>query len=210
MQRWGDRGNRLSMADHLEIRRRVTAGDSFAVAAAAVGCSTKSIQRLLRGTGGLPVRTHTRSAWRLSLAEREEVSRGLLAGASLRAVAARLGRSPSTITREVSANGGREAYRACLAEQSAATRARRPKLAKLAARPDLRHAVGRGLRARWSPQQIAARLRTDYLATRGCAYRTRRSIARCSCRRAGRCGRNWWRACGRAARSAAHTSAPTS
>ena len=162
MRRWGDRGRRLSKADHLEIERRVFAGESFATAAAAVGCSTKSIQRFMASTGGLKSKPRERSPWRLSLGEREELSRALLAGESFRQIAARLGRATSTISREVAANGRREAYRAWSAEENAAKRSRRPKPMKLAEHPRLCREVERRLLDRWSPQQIAARLVCDY------------------------------------------------
>ena len=116
-------GRRLTDADRREIRQRIAAGESYAVAAAAVGCSKMAIQRLLRQTGGLPPRLTSRSTLRLSVAEREEISRGLLAGESLRRMAAALGRAPSTISREVVRNGGRRRYRAWLAETDAARRA---------------------------------------------------------------------------------------
>lgn len=162
MRQFGNRGRQLSVAEHLEIRRRVAEGETFAVAAAAVGCSTKSIQRLLIRCGGLPPPARARSALRLSCSEREELSRGLRAGDSLRAVASRLGRAPSTISREVIANGSRHRYRAWRAERSARRRARRPKAAKLNADTRLRREVERRLGERWSPQQIAARLVRDY------------------------------------------------
>lgn len=69
MRRWGDHGKRLTVADHSEIQRRVSAGETFASAAAAVGCSTKSIQRFMARTGGLVPRVRDRSPWRLSVAE---------------------------------------------------------------------------------------------------------------------------------------------
>jgi IS30 family transposase len=153
---------RLSDADHAEIQRRVAEGATFAEAAAAVGCSTKSIQRFMKRTGGLASRTAERSPWRLSLAEREELSRALLAGESLRQIAARLGRATSTLSREVACNGGRSAYRAWRGEQSSYNRARRPKPSKLATHPRLRREVERRLAERWSPQQIARRLVWDY------------------------------------------------
>lgn len=162
MRRWGDHGRRLSYAEHLEIRRRITEGETFAAAAAAVGCSTKSIQRLMIKTGGLRTSGRERSPRRLSCSEREELSRGLRADESLRSIAARLGRAPSTISREVSANGSRQAYRAWRAETTSLSRARRPKVGKLAAHPRLRREVERRLSERWSPQQIAARLINDY------------------------------------------------
>jgi IS30 family transposase len=120
------------------------------------------VQRLLAKTGGVKPRTKPRSPLRLSLSEREEISRGLLAGDSRRVIATRLGRSPSTVAREVAAAGGRNPYRAWRGDERARRRARRPKSAKLAASPRLRREVQRLLGLRWSPQQIAARLVIDH------------------------------------------------
>ena len=92
------------------------AGETHEGAAAEVGCSAKSVQRLLAKTGGVKSRAKPRSPLRLSLAEREEISRGLLAGESRLALAARLGRSPSTVTREVAAASGLNSYRAWRAD----------------------------------------------------------------------------------------------
>ena len=103
---------RLSEADRLEIGDRIRNGQTHAETAAAVGCSTKSVQRLLQRTGGLAPRGRHRSPHHLTVAEREEISRGLKAGDSYRLIAGRLGRAPSTISREVAANGSRERYRA--------------------------------------------------------------------------------------------------
>ncbi len=158
---WSGNPRRLSQADRLEIERRIWSGETFATAAAAVGCSTKSIQRFLAATGGVRPRIKERSALRLSLAEREELSRGLVAGDSLRKISTRLGRAPSTISRDV-AWSGRRGYRAWRADSGAIERGRRPKPAKLAVDSRLCREVERGLRANWSPQQIAARLICDY------------------------------------------------
>jgi IS30 family transposase len=98
----------------------------------------------------------------LSLVEREEISRGLAAGLSLRAIAAGLGRAPSTVSREVAGQGGRRGYRAARADQLAWSRARRPQTCKLARRTELRDIVAGKLRQRWSPQQIAGWLKTTY------------------------------------------------
>ena len=160
-QGWGS-SRRLSFAERLEVQRRVGAGETFEAAAVAVGCSSKSVQRLLGKTGGVKPRTRPASGLRLSLADREEISRGVLAGESGRAIAVRLGRSPSTVAREVARNGGRRAYRAWQAHERAHRRARRPKLARLASSPRLRAEVERLLGLRWSPQQIAARLVVDH------------------------------------------------
>ena len=101
-------GHRLTCAERLELQRRVRSGETHLSAAAAVGCCAKSVQRLLEKTGGVMPRTTPQSALRLSCSEREEISRGLLAGESCRRIAAQLGRSPSTVSREVVAGGRRD------------------------------------------------------------------------------------------------------
>ncbi len=126
----------------------------------------------MHGTwGGDGSRTHSRrparpDLWRpgpsrLQLAEREEISLGLLAGLSLTAIARSIGRSPSTVSREVAANGGSSDYRAWRAHQLAYRAARRPKVAKLSHRP-LCAQVSTWLSAWWSPDQIAKRLRIEF------------------------------------------------
>lgn len=159
---WSGNARRLSQADRSQIERRIRAGETFATTAAAVGCSEKSIQRYLAHTGGLKSRLKERSPRRLSPAEREEVSRGLISGDSLRAIAARLKRAPSTISREVVWNGHRNDYRAWRADSSALERGRRPKPEKLSQNSRLCLEVDRGLRAWWSPQQISAELVREY------------------------------------------------
>lgn len=161
-RQWSGNARRLSQADRLEIERLIRDGETFATAAAAVGCSTKSIQRYLALTGGLKSRTKKRSELRLSLAEREELSRGLVAGDSLRTIATRLRRAPSTISREVGWNGSRNDYRAWRADSESVMRGQRPKPSKLAVNSRLCREVEHGLRVHWSPQQIAARLICDY------------------------------------------------
>jgi IS30 family transposase len=103
-----------------------------------------------------------RSPLRLSLTEREEISRGLAGGEALRSIARRLGRSPSTISREVAMNGGCRRYRACRADQAAVRRMRRPKRSKLVVCPRLREAVEAKLELRWSPQQISGWLTEEF------------------------------------------------
>src|SRR5690242_13025846 len=102
-----------------------------------------------------PVREPVRSALRLSFAERGEISRGLAGGESLRAIARRLGRASSTVSREVASNGGRRRYRACRADKAAVRRMRRPKVSKLARCPRLRAVVEDKLELRWSSTQIS-------------------------------------------------------
>jgi IS30 family transposase len=112
----------------------------------------RAVVALYRPAGRAP----GRSPLRLSVAEREEISRGLAAGESLRAIARGVGRAPSTVCREVAANGGPGRYRACAADRRAVRLLRRPKPAKLAVCPRLREVVESKLELRWSPQQIAA------------------------------------------------------
>jgi IS30 family transposase len=159
---WTGNTRRLSQADRTTIERLIWEGATFETAATAVGCSTKSIQRFLAATGGMKRRWRPRSPLRLSLGEREELSRGLVVGDSLRTIAKRLGRAPSTISRDVAWSGPRDRYRAWRADRGAIERGHRPKPSKLALNPRLCREVERGLRACWSPQQISARLIRDY------------------------------------------------
>ncbi|QZZ48853.1 IS30 family transposase ISHar5 [Myxococcus xanthus] len=154
---------RMSGEDWLEVRRAVAAGQTQEEAARAAGVNERTLQRLLRRAGGIRRPALVRSTLRLSVAEREEVSRGVQAGESLRAIARRLGRAASTISREVGRAGkGREGYRAWLGEAAAARASRRPKQTKLLAQPQLRQEVERRLLRCWSPQQIAATLKRDF------------------------------------------------
>jgi IS30 family transposase len=98
----------------------------------------------------------------LTLVEREEISRGLVAERSMRSIAKSLGRSPSTISREIERNGGDHRYRAARADKRAWDQALRPKRCKLAQYPRLRQAVERKLRHNWAPEQIAGWLKTTY------------------------------------------------
>jgi transposase, IS30 family len=115
------------------------------------GVSRHAVLRQIRRLQRRPKREPTRSPMRLSLAEREEISRGLAGGESLRSIAARLERTPSTVTREVERNGGRRRYRACAADEAALRRTRRPKRSKLAGCERLRQVVEAKLELRWSP-----------------------------------------------------------
>jgi len=135
-------------------------------AAAAVGLSVHTGKQWFREAGGMsPLELSEPSGRYLSLVEREEIALGLAAGRSVRAIARELGRSPSTVSREVRRN--RELhwprrYRATLAQAKAEERARRPKQAKLARCAPLRCRVQAGLQQRWSPEQICRRLREDF------------------------------------------------
>jgi IS30 family transposase len=153
------------------------------------------------------------------MAEREEISRGVAAGESCRQIAARLGRAPSTVSRELARNSGRGCYRAQAADAAAFCRAQRPKPAKLLMQPRLRAVVEAKLGLRWSPEQIAGWLplaypsdpvmrvshETIYLSlfvqSRGAL---RRELQRCL-RTGGRCATRRASACPRAVASSAHT-----
>jgi len=127
-----------------------------------VNQSRHAVRRYVLRLKRAPKPEPVRSPLRLSLAEREEISRGLAGGESLRAIAVRLGRAPSTISREVTANGGRRRYRACPADRAALRRLRRPKPARLATCARLRHVVESKLELRWSPRQISGWLELEY------------------------------------------------
>jgi transposase, IS30 family len=127
-----------------------------------LGRQNVSLRKFIADAGGKRPTPRQRSELRLSLEEREEISRGLAAGDSIRAIAESLGRSPSTVCREVNANGGRRKYRALVADRAACRRALRPKRAKLSQCRRLRRVVERKLEAKWSPQQISAWLASQY------------------------------------------------
>ena len=121
-----------------------------------------SVRGILATTGGIRPPHRRRSRLALSLAEREEVSRAVVAGHSIRSIAASLGRAPSTVSRELRRNGGRRAYRASQAEQAAWERARRPKSCKLVEERGLARIVAKKLQLEWSPRQIAGWLKRAY------------------------------------------------
>lgn len=124
--------------------------------------SHPSIHRILAQSGGIRPAQRLRAVTALSLAEREEISRAMATGQSIRSIAARLGRAPSTISREIRRNGGSEGYRANQADQAAWNRARRPKRCKLSENRSLARIVAAKLRSLWSPEQIAGWLKHTY------------------------------------------------
>src|SRR6266508_503933 len=138
------------MGKRVDHAHRLTESDRF------------EIQRCVARTGGMRPKAWNRSPRHLSLAEREDLLRGLLAGDSLRQIAAQLGRAPSTVSCEVGRNGHRRCYRVSRAEDAATRHARRPKPYKLVENAALRAEVERKLALKWSPQQISARLVRDY------------------------------------------------
>ena len=157
------------MRAHLTVEQRQLAlrlkarGLSLREIGPQVGCSHQGVALIVRQASRRPVR---QDGWvpgpgRLTLADREEITLGLHARESFTAIAARLGKAVSTVSREVAANGGREGYRAWRAHQRAREQARRPRACKLA-RPELAAQVTSWLLEWWSPQQIAARLRIEF------------------------------------------------
>jgi len=137
-------------------------GESQYSIARSLGRGHTSIQGVLSRTGGIRPPTRRRSRCALSLAEREEISRGIVAGRSLRSIAVDLGRAPSTVSRELQRNGGRRQYRATSAEQAAWDRAHRPKTCKLAQNPALARLVSQKIQLEWAPRQIAGWLKRTY------------------------------------------------
>ena len=153
---------RFTEAERVEVWDRWQAGESNRLIGRDLGRSAGSIRAFVESWGGVRPRVRIRSPRHLSLTEREEISRGVAAGQSLRMVAARLGRAPSTISRELARNGGRSRYRAHHADRAATSRARRPKPSKLAENLVLRTVVEDKLEEWWSPEQVAHWLRRSY------------------------------------------------
>ena len=121
-----------------------------------------SVARILGETGGIRPPQRKRSCLALTMSEREEISRGVVAGHSIRSIAAFLGRAASTVSREVNRNGGRRRYRANQADQAAWDRAHRPKRCKLVENRALARIVAKKLKQLWSPEQIAGWLKRTY------------------------------------------------
>ena len=124
--------------------------------------ASSSVFSVISPTGGIRPADRRRPPKALSLSDREEISRGLSTQGSLRSIARHLGRSPSTISREVLRNGGPDRYRAARSDQAAWDRALRPKPCKLACRPFLTRTVSAKLQRNWSPEQIAGWLKRTY------------------------------------------------
>jgi IS30 family transposase len=141
----------------------VRAGLGVGEAGLAAGVGSNLAKVWFRQAGGVKANGPGRVSGRyLSVAEREEIAVGVAAGQPVRAIAARLGRDPSTVSREVRRNGCRGRYRALAAQAQAEFRARRPKTAKLAGNARLRGWVQERLEERWSPEQISVMLRREF------------------------------------------------
>src|SRR5674476_181156 len=151
-----------SAAQRSEIWDRWQAGEPMSSIGRRFDRESSSVFSVISPTGGIRPPARRRAKGVLSLFEREEISRGLSTQCSLRLIARQLGRSASTISREVDRNGGSDRYRATRSDQAAWDRALRPKLCKLACRPFLSRTVSIKLRQQWSPEQIAGWLKRTY------------------------------------------------
>jgi len=159
-RRWG-----LTSKEKQELWDRWRRGESInSIGRYFEGRSSSSIYNILSKTGGIPPVPRKRSRLALTLAEREEISRGIAEGQSLRSIAHQWGRSPSTISREVKRNAGITQYRATKADQAAWNRALRPKRCKLVNHKPLARIVAQKLQLQWSPDQIAGWLKRTYPA----------------------------------------------
>src|SRR3982075_3280169 len=152
----------FTAAEKTELWDRWQRGESLKAIGRAFGKPSSSIYFQVAPHGGIRPAARHRSRLALTLSEREEISRGITAHQSARSMARLLGRSPSTVSREMGRNGGHDRYRAALADESAWARARRPKCCKLANSPRLRRAVAGKLRLDWSPEQIAGWLKRTH------------------------------------------------
>jgi len=137
-------------------------GDSLQHIAQLFDRNHSSVEGILARTGGIRPAPRCRSRLALTLPEREEISRAVVAGQSIRSIATQLGRAPSTISREIDRNGGQRDYRASQADQAAWDRAHRPKPCKLVENRALAHIVAAKLKGLWSPEQIAGWLKQTY------------------------------------------------
>ena len=156
----------LSEVEADEVWARWRSGQAVRMLSREMRRHPSTVRDLLKRCGGIRPVPRRRPELRLSLAEREEISRGLAAEWSLRQIAAGLGRAPSTVSREVGAGGGRCRYRAVVADRSAWARACRPKETKLARSPALASMVEDKLEDEWSPEQIAGWLRRRFPTVR--------------------------------------------
>jgi IS30 family transposase len=153
---------RYTEADKALMWDRWQKGDSMHEIGRLFGRYHSSVQQILSANGGVRPLPRSRSRLALTLSEREEISRGVVSGCSLRWIAEQLGRSPSTVSREIHRNGGHRRYRANRADQAAWDRAHRPKRCRLAENHALARIVATKLQQLWSPEQIAGWLKRTY------------------------------------------------
>ena len=152
----------LSPERKAELWDRWRNGQSLSEIGSALGKHAASIFGVVVRSGGIAPATRRRSRLALTMSEREEISRGIAAGATIRQIAVAIQRSPSTVSREITRHGGAARYRAAEAESQAWDQARRPKLCLLARNSELQRVVARKLQLDWSPQQIAGWLKAHF------------------------------------------------
>jgi IS30 family transposase len=152
----------LSASQKADLWQRWKDGQSLSEIGSALGKHAGSIHGVLSSNGGIVPSARRRSRLALTLTEREEISRGISSGESIRQIASRLGRAPSTVSREIARHGGRRKYRATLADSVAWQRALRPKLCRLAVHKELQGVVAEQLSLDWSPEQISGWLRVQF------------------------------------------------
>ncbi|MEM9072573.1 MAG: IS30 family transposase [Myxococcota bacterium] len=150
--------------ERAELWERWRRGESLSAIARCLNRQKGPVHRLVSSAGGFAPAERTRNPRALSLTEREEILRGVAQGLSCRAIARGLGRSASTICRELERNGGRGTYRATKADKRAWDQAKRPKRCKLSTSPRLQRLVAKKLRKNWSPEQISKWLKKEYEA----------------------------------------------
>jgi IS30 family transposase len=158
----GVRWSRMSWKERNELWARWRRGESLRDMARTLRRASSVIYTVVAAEGGVAPRVRRRSRLSLTVAERENISRQLACGHSLRAISRTLGRAPSTVSREVTRNGGRAAYRAAVADGHAWERSCRPQSCRLSTRPALRRIVAHKLAQQWSPQQISGWLRQTF------------------------------------------------
>jgi IS30 family transposase len=156
------RHSTVTDAQREELWRRYKAGETVLGIAGALGQRPTNLYRVLQDAGGIAPARRSRSPRVLSLGEREEISRGIAAGNTFRAIARSLNRAVSTVSQEVARHGGRRCYRAAQADWAAWELARRPKLCLLARDRQLQRIVAVKLKQDWSPQQITGWLKDQY------------------------------------------------
>jgi IS30 family transposase len=152
----------MSWSERNDLWARWRRGESLSEIAHGLRRASSVIFTVVGAEGGITPRPRRRSRLALTARDREEISRQLACGQSLRAISRLLGRAPSTLSREVARNGGRRVYRAAVADGHAWRRARRPQRCRLSTHPALRRLVARKLAEQWSPQQISGWLRCTF------------------------------------------------
>jgi hypothetical protein len=170
----------LSTAQRTELWSRWKAGQSLHTIGRAFGKPHNSIHGFLSQHGGIVPAVRRRSLLVLTAVEREDISRGIASGSSIRDIAKALQRAASTVSREIARHGGRPEYRAQEADQRAWEAALRPKRCLLAIQVKLRRVVASKLILDWSPQQISGWLKIQYPADESMRVSTKRFTAVCS------------------------------